>query len=164
MSNKLEEFKSQGHLIHDARCVRGFFEDYRFLSNFADADIWFEGEFYLSSEAAYQAAKVLSPYRERIAKMSAKESKRGWQTFPRNDKNSEDWNARKFQVMRAIVFEKFQRNAGLRSALMLTGQKYLEETNWWGDTYWGVCPKLGGKNNLGKILMATREFLRISES
>jgi predicted NAD-dependent protein-ADP-ribosyltransferase YbiA (DUF1768 family) len=43
--------------------------------------------------------------------------------------------------------------------LLETGNLYIEETNTWNDTYWGVC---GGKgrNKLGKILMVIREDLR----
>ena len=60
--------------------------------------------------------------------------------------------------MVAIVFDKFLRNKDLRQKLLDTSERYLEELNNWGDTFWGVDINKGGQNNLGKILMKTREF------
>ena len=59
--------------------------------------------------------------------------------------------------MSSIVFEKFYRNKELRKKLLETGDRYLEETNWWGDDFWGVCNG-EGRNELGKILMKVRDF------
>lgn len=41
--------------------------------------------------------------------------------------------------------------------LMATGNKYLEERNWWGDLYWGRDKEGNGENMLGKLLMEIRE-------
>ena len=43
----------------------------------------------------------------------------------------------------------------LGQMLLETGNSPLEETNSWGDTYWGVCKGVG-KNMLGKLLMEVR--------
>ena len=59
--------------------------------------------------------------------------------------------------MSSIVFEKFYRNKELRKKLLETGDRYLEETNWWGDDFWGGCNG-EGRNELGKILMKVRDF------
>ncbi len=56
--------------------------------------------------------------------------------------------------MTDLVRQKFQ-DPELRAALLATGNRYLEETNWWGDTFWGVCNG-AGENRLGMILMAIR--------
>jgi predicted NAD-dependent protein-ADP-ribosyltransferase YbiA (DUF1768 family) len=42
-----------------------------------------------------------------------------------------------------IVFDKFTRNKSLGDKLLETGDKYLEETNHWHDTCWGVCNGVG---------------------
>lgn len=60
--------------------------------------------------------------------------------------------------MSVILFDKFYRNPNLRQQLIKTDNKFLEETNHWGDQFWGVDIKKGGQNNLGKILMKIREF------
>lgn len=45
--------------IHDENNIKGFFGDYRFLSNFHLCDVYFEGILYPSSEHAYMASKSL---------------------------------------------------------------------------------------------------------
>ena len=44
----------------------------------------------------------------------------------------------------------------LRDKLIATGDAYIEETNNWGDEFWGVCHGFG-ENMLGKILMEIRK-------
>ena len=61
--------------------------------------------------------------------------------------------------MYEICFDKFNRNKELGKLLILTGDKYLEETNHWKDRTWGVCNGIG-KNWLGIILMDIREKLK----
>jgi len=60
--------------------------------------------------------------------------------------------------MRDVVWAKFSQNPDLAARLVATGEKFLEETNWWNDTYWGVYQGKG-KNMLGQILMETRARL-----
>lgn len=67
----------------------------------------------------------------------------------------EDWDAIKYAVMLDLNCQKFM-NPRLQTMLMQSGSAYLEETNHWGDTYWGVCNGVG-QNNLGKILMEIRK-------
>jgi hypothetical protein len=43
----------------------------------------------------------------------------------------------------------------LREKLLKTGDKYLEETNYWNDRYWGKY-KDKGLNMLGHLIMAVR--------
>ena len=44
----------------------------------------------------------------------------------------------------------------LKIKLIQTGDAYLEETNSWNDTYWGVCDGKG-ENILGHMLMKLRK-------
>jgi predicted NAD-dependent protein-ADP-ribosyltransferase YbiA (DUF1768 family) len=63
--------------------------------------------------------------------------------------------------MFSIILDKFTRDDILRRDLRLTENRYLEETNFWNDRFWGVDYKTGlGENNLGKILMEVRRILR----
>jgi predicted NAD-dependent protein-ADP-ribosyltransferase YbiA (DUF1768 family) len=57
--------------------------------------------------------------------------------------------------MEQCVRYKFTHNAELRSALIATGDAYLEEGNDWGDRVWGVYQGVG-ENRLGRILMKVR--------
>lgn len=60
--------------------------------------------------------------------------------------------------MKRIVFDKFYKHQHLKDQLLETGDRYLEETNDWADSYWGVDTKKGGENNLGQILMEIRQI------
>ena len=149
--------------VHDEVSVKGFFGDYRFLSNFYDSPVYYEGLLYRSTECAYQAAKLLPHYRPLLQNVSSATSKKTWKSFGEDslyDNCSDEWDGRKYDVMSSVVFDKFLRNKVLRQKLLDTGDKFLEETNWWNDCTWGVDRKLGGTNWLGKILMNTRTYWR----
>lgn len=144
----------QKYCIHNEIEVKGFFGKFRFLSNFEPCNIYG----FPSVENAYMAAKVVPEDRDFFKTCSAVEAKKNWRKYQLKDKTTEEWDARKFDVMARCVFEKFLADNELRKKLLNTGDKYLEELNWWGDSYWGVDIKKGGKNNLGKILMGVRSF------
>lgn len=134
--------------------------EYRFLSNFHESPVEYGGLLYRNAEGAYQAQKTLSEYeRENIACMSAGAAKKaGRKVTLRND-----WEDVKWDTMKAIVRAKFEQDDDLRKKLMDTGDSDLIEGNWWKDTYWGVCDRVG-ENNLGKILMSERaRFQSIEE-
>lgn len=149
--------------VHTDSEIKGFFGEYRWLSNFYESIVFYEGLMYISSENAYQAAKLVSSDREKLQTCSPAASKKNWKLCERMDENAAHWNARRYDVMSAILFDKFHRNQSLKELLLGTGTKCLEELNWWGDDYWGVDLKKGGQNKLGIILMATRTHLRTLE-
>jgi hypothetical protein len=64
----------------------------------------------------------------------------------------------KVQTMMNLVWRKFTSNPTLAKKLLDTGDAYLIEGNWWGDTFWGIC-KDKGENHLGKILMQIRAHI-----
>lgn len=136
--------------------IKGFFGGYRWLSNYHICDVFYEGDTYPSSENAFQAAKALWADRSLFFKCTPSEAK----TFGKNVKidNILAWDSRKVDVMRKILEDKFTRNLDLKEKLLETQGKYLEETNWWGDVFWGVCNSKG-QNMLGKLLMEIRDKL-----
>jgi ribA/ribD-fused uncharacterized protein len=128
----------------------------RWLSNFYPCSFEYQDIIYPSSEHAYQAAKCKNlEDRFIISRLptSSKAKRHGQKVELRSD-----WDLLKRNVMKEILREKFKL-PGLKDALLATDDGYLEETNWWGDTYWGVCNGKG-QNNLGLILMEIREELR----
>ena len=134
--------------------ILGFFGNYSWLSNFHEADVYFDGLHYTSSEAAYQSAKTKDiKERKRFTKMTPIESKKEGKKL----KLREDWESVKYDIMASIVFDKFYRHEYLRVLLLQTGDKYIEESNYWKDVVWGVCDGVG-TNWLGEILMKIREF------
>lgn len=136
--------------------IFGFNGEYRFLSNFYETPITYDGVTYPSVENAYQAAKTtIEEERLQFVKISSKEAK----SLGKKVTLREDWDLVKLKVMWSLIHEKFTRNRKLYSALVLTGDTHIEETNWWGDKFWGVC-RGEGENHLGKLLMQLREKLK----
>lgn len=139
------------------KAIKGFEKpETRWLSNFYPCTIVYKGCEYPSSEHAYQAAKTrLIDEQNAIAKARTPgQAKR----LGRNVTKRADWDEVKRDVMKDILRIKFSL-PGLRDALLATDDAYLEETNTWGDTYWGVCHEVGA-NNLGQVLMEIREELK----
>lgn len=144
-------------VVHDENNIKGFFGEYRWLSNFEPCKIIFEGIEYGSTENAYQAAKFLdNQIRLKIALLAPNKSKRYARELESTGIVRSDWTQVKKQIMYEINLDKYTRNLNLGDKLVETSNKYLEETNWWNDTYWGVCNGVG-QNNLGKILMSIRD-------
>lgn len=152
------ESKYSNITVHNEDFVKGFFGDFRFLSNFHKCPVYFDGLLYPSSENAYQAAKLLPHVRTHFTTISPSQSKKEWEKFPDDlFYIADQWDCVKYEVMSAVLFDKFYRNLGLRLKLLETGHKYLEETNSWNDVYWGVCEDVG-QNKLGHILMKVRDY------
>ncbi len=142
--------------IVDENSIRGFFGEYRWLSNFHLVPIGFQGIVYPSTESAYMASKtnvetqrvIFRTVTPAVAKLE------GQKVILRAD-----WEDVKLDFMYEFNRQKFYNNPDLRRALLETGEKYLEELNSWGDVYWGVCKNVG-ENHLGKILMRIRKELQ----
>ena len=140
--------------------IQGFFGQYRYLSNFWDCDVEYEGLKYKSSEAAFQAAKCKNNNdRIQFTSMEAKESK----AAGKHVKLRSDWEEIKVGVMLEIVRAKFTQNPKLAQALKQTQFAKLIESNKWCDNFWGVCEcdicDGVGQNMLGEILMTVRDEL-----
>lgn len=140
---------------HDDKNIKGFFDQYGWLSNFYEASVIHDHIKYYSTEAAYQAAKVLHPRnRKDFTCLSAAQAKR----LGKSVTLRYDWDKVKERVMYEVCLFKFTAHKYLQAELLATGDKYLEETNYWGDTYWGVCNG-EGQNKLGETLMKIRSEL-----
>lgn len=143
--------------VNGEKSIRGFTtNETRWLSNYWPCLVVYDGLDYKNSESAYQSAKTLNREdRVRFQTMGAGTSKKEGQTVAMR----EDWDKVKDNIMYEIVKDKFCRNIELAVKLMATEDKYLEETNWWNDIYWGVCRGIG-ENKLGHILMRVREEIK----
>ena len=62
------------------------------------------------------------------------------------------------------MLKQFVKQVILKQKLIDTSERYISETNSWGDTFWGVNTEGVGLNLLGKIIMARREQLLVSEA
>jgi len=135
--------------------IYGFFNDHRFLSNFHLCPILIQGIVYPSSEHAYMAMKTddhdLKLFISQLA-TPADARKEGQKI-----KLRPDWEFYRVAAMQHVLTIKF-RDPVLKQLLIATGDRYLEETNWWKDVFWGVCNG-AGLNMLGKTLMLVRGTL-----
>ena len=114
---------------------------------------------YPYSENAYQAAKFSSlSDREKFINIDFKSAIiLAWELRFNIRQN---WETVKIQEMKRVLELKFE-DLDLRKKLIETGNKYLEETNHWNDTFWGVCNGVG-YNHLGNILMEIRSNLGVT--
>lgn len=140
--------------------IKEFQGEYRWLSNFWPCAISYEGDIYPSVEHFYVAMKTLDTFDRNTIRntSSAGQVKRLGRTLEIRS----DWEDIKLKVMTYAIAKKFSDdNPELKDRLINTGDIHLQEGNMWGDKFWGVCLKTNkGENNLGKILMARREYLR----
>jgi ribA/ribD-fused uncharacterized protein len=136
--------------------ILAFNGEHRFLSNFAAVRVTLDGEVYPSVEHAYQAAKTTDAHaRARVRRAAtAVEAKRMGKTVT----VSACWPERKLAVMEALLRQKFAQEP-YKTRLLETADAHLEEGNWWGDRFWGVC-RGTGSNHLGKLLMRIRDDLQ----
>lgn len=144
----------------DDNNIHGFFGEHRFLSNFhlmpSQQLIYHDNGVYQSTEAAYMASKTLDPkMRVQFENIEPKEAKKLGRVISLRP----DWEEVKDQIMYEVNLIKYSVSEDLKSRLLATGDKHLEETNWWKDTYWGVCDGVG-RNQLGITLMRIRDELR----
>lgn len=134
--------------------IKGFFGDYRFLSNFWWCEVEYDFVKYPSTEHAYQAAKYLD-----LAKRDEIRQAKGFgdaKRLARAPGIREDWDEYRIKVMYDLLKQKFAKEE-FKYLLLGTGDAYLEETNTWGDRFWGVDGT--GKNMLGIMLMNIRDKL-----
>lgn len=143
--------------------INRFIDEFRWLSNFVDAEVSFEGESYKSVEHAYVAAKTLNRAMrfEVAACPTAGVAKKMGKTMPLRP----DWTQVRLEIMENLLRQKFS-HPEFAEKLLNTGEQEIVEGNVWHDNFFGscVCETCGnkGENNLGKLLMKIRgELIQI---
>lgn len=139
-------------VIFSSGVVKEFRGSHSFLSNFHPSTIIYEGLVFPTVENAYQAAKCF--YKEDMVKFMVCGPSRAKKLGREIINILPDWNERKVTIMRKLLEKKFA-ILELRQMLLATGTSTLEEGNYWGDTFWGICQGKG-QNMLGKLLMEIR--------
>ncbi len=136
--------------------IHGFHGPFRFLSNFVPVQVELDGIPFPSVEHAYVAAKTLDI--EKRMEIAQVETAGQVKRLGRRLKLRPDWDTIKLDVMNDLLIQKFSQEP-FSTQLLATNDFYLEETNHWGDTFWGVCDGVG-TNHLGHLLMSIRTNLR----
>jgi N-glycosidase YbiA len=148
--------------IHNDKEIKGFFGEYRFLSNFWPAIVVLDNIIYKSTEIAYQASKWSPDERDYFLSCTELESIDYNRKNTPNFYSAEEWCGKRVDIMRDLLKQKFDPSVNPDNYEMLikTGNKNLEELNWWKDIFWGVDESGNGENMLGKLLMEIREELK----
>ena len=147
-----------------ARVIGKFEGKYRFLSNFFEVAVYYDGLVFRSAENAYQASKTDDrPTQEYFQDLEPAAVKKAGRIIPLR----EGWDGVKLDYMSEVVHAKFTQHRDLRRRLMDTADEELVEGNYWHDEFFGVCDCQGkkpgcgmgnGRNWLGRILMAERAY------
>lgn len=140
------------------RVIDRFDGDFAFLSNFYPSELYVRDRKFPTVEHAYQALKSTDPSIWDVFASPLVGTPGHAKKLGRTIKLRPDWEEIKISIMTILVVQKFE-DTELRKLLKQTGDAELIEGNWWGDTFWGVCKGVG-KNNLGKILMQTRDSIQ----
>lgn len=142
--------------------IYGFQGRDRWLSNMWPVEFTINGVKFSSVENAYQASKLGGQKEliEQFAKMPALDSKKRIKGL---DISTPNFHENKLKYMKMFLQKKFE-EPHLREKLLLTGDVYIEETNDWGDTFFGCCPQGVGQNYLGKLIMEIRSEIRKERS
>ncbi len=154
--------KERDYIIHDENNIKGLFGEYRYLSNFEVCDVMVDGDLYGSSEAAYMAQKSMNRVTRKLFQKSSGITPLEARNLGQTIEVRHNWDKVKIIAMNNALQSKFHLNAELRKKLASTGDKYIEETNHWNDTFWGVCDGVG-ENHLGHILMMIRSLTKLDK-
>lgn len=141
----------------DDAAIRGFADDWAFLSNLYPSPVEWRDMLFPSVENAFQAAKT--------------DDRTAWQTlttlspadsasFGRMVALRPQWDDEKLAVMAGLLALKYEIPA-LRRRLVATGSRPLLNVNWWGDRFWGQVGH-DGANHLGRLLMDLRQRIAVT--
>lgn len=125
--------------------------DFAFLSNMHEAPIRTKIGTFRCSESVYQAAK--SDRYMLFKGLDGYAAKRLARTLPIRP----DWDVKRVNVMRKVLWWKFDQHPDLLERLRAVEGEIVED-NTWGDVFWGRCNGVG-ENMLGKLLMEIRTVL-----
>lgn len=141
--------------------IRGFSGDFRWASNFYPIEPFeYDGILYYTTENYYQAMKTKDKNeRVLIAGMTPNKSKRYASSYNKKFVVRDDWDYIKLEVMEFALRRKFSQPK-FKALLLATRDILIEETNSWGDVFWGALPSGEGFNNLGLIMMKLRKELQ----
>lgn len=128
-----------------------------FLSNFYRQEFQWAGYTWPTAEHAFQAVKTTDrASAEWILEQPTPQLAKHW---GRQVTLRPGWDNCKVLWMLDILRAKFLPTYYLAEALLGTGSAHLEESNTWGDTFWGTVNG-NGQNKLGLCLMKVRSELQ----
>jgi ribA/ribD-fused uncharacterized protein len=144
----------------------GFYErEFYPFSNFSSFQVEWRGRLWPTSEHAYQAAHFFDTAPDLVEKIfNAKSADEAFKIAKANaDKAPADWHEIKPDIMADICKHKLIQHSYVQRKLLQTGDCELVEDSP-VDSFWGWGPDKKGRNELGKIWMRLRDWLRDKEA
>lgn len=127
---------------------------------FSAHPIKLQGKTWPTSEHYFQAQKFPGTPHEEAVRKAQTPSEAARLGRDRSKPLRQDWEHVKDDIMREALIAKFTQHEDLKAKLLATGTaEIIEHTK--NDRYWGDGGDGSGKNVLGRLLMETREELRI---
>lgn len=128
------------------------------LSNFAAYNLEYQGENWMTSEHAYQAAKFTD--KKIIEKIKNAPSAMAAFTLGRKfiSEYRQNWFQVRVSIMEEIARAKLNQYLDIKEKLLESGEREIIEASP-EDAFWGWGPNKGGENQMGKIWMKLRDEL-----
>ena len=149
----------------------GFFRPYDLYGEFSNwylCDFSYAGQDFISSEQALMWSKAKMFGDEEVAEKILQTTDQGQiKKLGRQVKNYDDkkWADTRYDIMVAILHEKFSQNTELEAVLLSTVGAELYEASPY-DRIWGIgsisTDCINGQNLLGKALMQIRKHILLS--
>lgn len=139
--------------------ISEFQGEHRWLSNHVPCTVIYDTHTFPTVEHAYVYSKTLVKEEQELflaemSDMSPGQAKRLGKSLTLRP----DWEFVRLDIMRDLTKQKYS-IPYYRNKLLQTADAEIVEGNNWGDTFWGKCNGVG-ENNLGKIIMEVREYLK----
>ena len=129
------------------------------LDNFSSFGFVMDGQYFQTSEHAFQYLKFVDTNKEIANKIKESFSPNDARNIAHENKEYRlsNWSDVKYQNMEKVLRLKVEQNPIVREALLNTKDYIIAENCIDEDTDWGLDNNNQGNNNLGKIWMKIRE-------
>ena len=129
------------------------------LDNFSSFGLELDGEYFQTSEHAFQYLKFIDTAPEISKKIKNSFSPNEARDIAQDNKNLKpsNWSIVKYENMKKILKAKAEQNLVVKKKLLATSNNIIAEYCIDEDTDWGLDNNNKGQNNLGKIWMEIRD-------
>lgn len=160
MSQELDQYRDPQ--LATSGEVIGFYErEFYPLSNFSSFQVEWRGRLWPTSEHAYQAAHFFDTAPELVEQIyNTSSAHEAFKVAKSNaDKAPDTWEEDKVEIMEDICRHKLQQHPYVQRKLLQTKNLPLVEDSP-KDPYWGWGEDREGRNELGKVWMRLRDWLK----
>lgn len=160
MAFKLQQFRDPD-LELSGNPIGFYPREFYILDNFASFAVNWKGRRWQTAEHAYQASHFFDTAPELVEQIFNAMSAHDAQVIAKTnaDKAPKNWEDLKTGIMEDICKQKLIQNPYVQKKLLQTGDLPIVEDSP-KDAFWGRGPNKDGRNELGKIWMRLRDWLK----